>query len=268
MVASPPQSPKPNLFGAFFQRFKRTAHGSSLAKTYDSGPGSNRNRYFACDFLAEKGIASVIWFQDLLALHGSDTQVFDLHLLVHDPAEAAAFFTQAGYSRISVDWTFEDDPEFSERGIRLSSPDSKTVVFLLPCQDWYYDLDDSVENYLPALHTFLDSMIEFWLNISSRDYVDRLRFALWVACLIGYCYALTDSDGSPVKEALYAKRLKMEHREVHYHIVSKEQTEEFTTTNRHQYHMRRYREIKEGTFIPSPYKKGVHKASLNAILEQ
>ncbi|KAF2492111.1 hypothetical protein BU16DRAFT_564575 [Lophium mytilinum] len=172
------------------------------------------------------------------------------------------------FSLIPVDWIFEDDPEFSERGIRLSSPDSATVVLLLPCQDWYYDLDDSVENYLPALHTFLDSMIEFWLNISSRDYVDRLRFALWIACLIGYCYALTDSDGSRVKEAFYAERLKMEHREVHYHIVSSEQTEGFTTTNRHLYHMRRYREIKEGTFIPVPYTKGVHKASLPAILEQ
>src|ERR1700709_482313 len=101
-------------------------------------------------------------------------------------------------------------------------------------------------------------MIEFWLTTTSQDYVDRLGFALYIGCLINYCYYLQGSKGETVKDPAYAENLKPEHREVHYNIVSADPKEEsFTTTSRHMYHVRRSREIKEGSFAPKPYKKGV-----------
>ena len=50
-------------------------------------------RYEVCRLLADKRVPNVIWLEDLLALHGSDTQVWDLHLLVEDPLTAAKSFS-------------------------------------------------------------------------------------------------------------------------------------------------------------------------------
>ena len=150
----------------------------------------------------------------------------------------------------------------------LHSQASTGIVFH-KASDWYYEMDSSVQDFLPPIHTFLDSMIEFWLNISSRDYVDRLGFALYIGCLINYCYGLQDSEGEPVKTPAFAKKLKPEHREVHFNITAADPKEQsFTTTNRHLYHVRRSQEIKEGTFVPKPYEKGVFRAALTSVSEQ
>ncbi len=229
---------------------------------------TSNDRYVACNVLAEKGLSSVIWLEDLLVLHGSDTQVWDLNLLVQEPRAAADVLLQAGYKETPPNSRFDDDPEFSERAIRIVLSPSSTGVVLHPAQDWHYDLNESVQNFLPRLHKFLDSIIEFWLNISSRDYVDRLLFALYIGCLINYCYYLKDENGEPVKDPAYAKNLKPEHREVHYDIVAKDpKMESFTTTNRHQYHARRSREIKDGLFNPEPYQEGVFRAPLTTLSE-
>lgn len=65
-------------------------------------------------------VFNVIWFENLLALHGSNTQVWDLNLLVQDPREAATVLLNLGYVETPTDSKFEDDPDFAERGIRMA----------------------------------------------------------------------------------------------------------------------------------------------------
>ena len=227
------------------------------------------DRYEVCRLLADKRVPNVIWLEDLLALHGSDTQVWDLHLLVEDPGTAAKILLHSGYEETPPEAKFENDPEFSKQAIRLTRYRSSTGVVLHSAREWYYQLGDGVQDFLPPLHSFLDSMIEFWLNISSQDYLDRLGFALYIGCLINHCYYLQSSEGEPVKSPTYAEKLKPEHREVHYNITSADPKEEsFTTTSRHMYHVRRSREIKEGIFVPRPYEKGAFRAPLTTVSEQ
>lgn len=219
--------------------------------------------------LAEKQVRCVLWLEDLLVLHGSDTQVWDLNILVEDPRTAANILLKKGFKETPPDSKFENDPEFNTRAIRIAHPQSSTGIVLIQAADWYYDLNDGAEDFLPTLHNFLDSMIEFWLNISSQDYVDRLGFALYIGCIINYCYYLRDSKGEPVKSNGYAENLKPEHREVHYNIVSADpKAESFTTTNRHIYHVRRSKEIQQGSFEAKPYEKGVFRSSLTTVSEQ
>jgi len=95
-----------------------------------------------------------------------------------------------------------------------------------------------------------------------------VRFALYLGCLIYYCYYLKDANGEVVKDPAYAKKLKPEHREVHYDFVADSaQQENFTTTSRHQYHARRSREITEGTFTPQPYQKAAFRLPLTTLPE-
>ena len=210
----------------------------------------------------------VVWLEDLLVLHGSKILVWDLNLLVQDPQEAAGILRGAGYEESSMHTRFENDPEFAERSVRMARPSTETGVVLLPAQDWYYDLNEDVEDFLPPLNVFLDSIFEFWLNISSEDYVVRLRFALYIGCLINYSYNLTTLDGHPVKDPAYAKNLQPAHRELHYDIVSDDpKAESFTITKRHQYHVRRSKEITDGFFSPRPYKRGVFRQNLTALYE-
>ena len=234
-----------------------------------TSPATGHGRYDVCRLLADKGVPNVIWLEDLLALHGSNTQVWDLHLLVGDPHTAAKILLDSSYNETPAETRFENDPEFNKRAIRVARCRSSTGVVLHSATDWYYQLGNGVQDFLPPLHSFLDSMIEFWLNISSQDYVDRLGFALYIGCLINYCYYLQSSKGERVKSPAYAEKLKPEHREVHYNITAADPKEEsFTTTGRHLYHVRRSREIKEGAFVPKPYDKGVFRAPLTTVSEQ
>ncbi|CZR62757.1 uncharacterized protein PAC_12654 [Phialocephala subalpina] len=248
-----------NLSKLHIFQSRQTKHASSV---------EGNQRYDVCKLLADHRVPNVIWLEDLLALHGSDTQVWDLHLLVEDPATAAKILLGNGYQVTPPEAKFANDPEFSKRAIRLTHDQFLANVILHSARDWYYELGGHVQDFLPPLHSFLDSLIEFWLNISSQDYVDRLGFALYISCLINYCYAIQSAEGELVKNPTYAKKLKPEHREVHYNITSSDPKEEsFTTTNRHIYHARRSREIREGIFIPTPYGKGVFKLPLTAVPE-
>lgn len=237
------------------------------AKQFDSA--TIDKRYEVCKVLADNGISNVIWLEDLLALHGSNTQVWDLHILVGDLAIASKALLGRGYTQSPPEAKFETELEFSERAIRHVHHQSSTAVVLHSTENWYYQLVDDIPDFLPPINSFLDSMIEFWLNISSRDYVDRLGFALYIGCLINYCYGLQTFDGEQIRDPAYAKNLKPEHREVHYNITAADIEEEsFTTTNRHAYHVRRSREIKEGIFEAKPYEKGVFRAPLTTVSEQ
>ena len=210
----------------------------------------------------------MIWLEDLLVLHGSKTELWDLHLLVQDPQEAAGILQGVGYSESSMQTRFKNEPEFTERSVRMECQSSGTGVVLLHSQDWYYDLQADVTDFLPPLNMFLDSMFEFWLKISSQDYVDRLRFALYIGRLINYCYELTDVSGQAVKDSAFAQNLQLVHREIHYDIVSDDpKAKSFTATRRHQYHVRRSEEILKGIFSPQPYKANVFRPDLTLIIE-
>jgi hypothetical protein len=232
------------------------------------------NRYRASSLLASHGIPNVVWLEDLLALHGCDTMVWDLNLLVPNPHAAAACLLELGYHLTSPEARFQHDPAFSKSSVRVkrTPPSTETGVVLLPAGDWYYAIQNqNPQNPLPPLHSFLDSVMEFWLNISSEDYIDRLESALYVAALIGYCYVLPNDDKdatlAKVKTIEYGQKLKPEHRELHYDIVAGK--ESFTHTARHRYHAQKYREIRAGLFIPRPpgERRG-HRAQLGGVPEE
>ena len=234
---------------------------------HNIGPSTREdNRYRASRLLASKGVQNVIWLEDLLALHGSDTMVWDLNLLVKDAVEAATCLSKLGYHQTVLEARFQHDPDFSQRCIRLVEPESTEIaVVLLPAQDWYYDMQNQNQNPLPPLHLFLNSVMEYWLNISSKDYVDHLDFALYIAALINYCYGLTDKDGARVKSVEYGDILKAENRELHYDILDGRQ--DFTHTARHRYHAQKYREIKAGFFTPAPYQTDGYRLQLGTLAE-
>jgi hypothetical protein len=133
------------------------------------------SRYEVCRLLADKRIPNVIWLEDLLALHGSNTQVWDLHLLVEDPRTAAKILLDSGYEEMPPETKFENDPEFSKRAIRIARHRSSTGVVLHSAREWYYQLDDGVQDFLPQLHSFLDSVIEFWLNYFLSGLLGSIR---------------------------------------------------------------------------------------------
>lgn len=223
-------------------------------------------RYRASSLLSSNGISNVVWLEDLLALNGSDTMVWDLNLLVQDPIEAATCLLKLGYHQTTPEARFQHDAEFTESSVRLiQSASPATAVVLLPAQDWQFDMQNQGQNPRPTLHSFLDSVMAFWLNISSKDYIERLEFALYVAGLMTFCYALTDEDGGEVKTIEYGERLKVEHRELHYDILAGEQS--FTHTARHRYHAQKYREIKAGLFTPVPYQKDGYRPQLGTLTE-
>ena len=190
----------------------------------------------------------------------------------------------------------------SQGGIDQDTLDTDTAVILLPAQDWYFDLGRDIDlkgsapwAFRPPLSRLLDALMSFWLRLSSVDYTSRLRFSLYIGVLISYCYQLTDDshDHCSVGMVEYAQYLRPEHRELHYDIVAsfdedgvsevegrkvrrkngkgageqRRNMEDFTTVRRHQYHVRRWQEIQEGTFTPAPYEKGKDREAL-AVLEE
>ena len=225
------------------------------------------SRLEPCYILWKHDVDSVLWFKDLLAAHGSNHACEgDLSLLVTQPYEAAKLLEQSGYRPKPRNDQFEDA---SELRVRMEHPFNGTAVVLLCAEDWYYDLKMTTEGFLPSLSAFLDAIMEYWLNISSKNYVTRLSFASYIGLLIYDCYKIKTSDGVSTKDPAFAERLRLYHRELHYDIVSGDpKAESFTATKRHEYHQRRSREIKDGLFVPKPYKKGSYRLELSALTEQ
>ncbi|KAF1961309.1 hypothetical protein CC80DRAFT_589704 [Byssothecium circinans] len=228
----------------------------------------SEDRYAASTFLKTNGIANVIWLEDVLAHYGSDTQAWDLNLLVQNTLSAAEVLQNSGYNLCTPCDRFSDDPGFCGKSLQLSHPSRDTKVVLYCANDWYFELEPTMQSTMPLLNQFIDALMEMWLNISLRDYVERIRFALHIAVLLRYCYYLTDPNHGPVKSTEYASNLRKEHRELHYDIVAGDPQKYFAQTERHRHHVRRYTEIKNGEFDPQPYKKGVYKPELAALHEE
>ena len=236
--------------------------------SHGQGSIKDNTRFKPCDLLRRERVPNVIWLEDLLVRHGSNTVAIDLHLLVEDVHQAADVLQKFRYGRIIPDSDNPSDLSSTVQNVRLTGPSDEYYVVLLPASHWYYDINQQVDAFTPPLNRFLDSMMEFWLSISSQDYEERLPFALYIACIIKYCYELTAPTGDPVKDPAYARNLKNTHHELHYDIVLNDPAKpSFTTTARHRYHVMKSREIANGTFRPKPYKKGEYRPNLSSLAE-
>lgn len=249
---------------------KSTATAYSRPRLVGHHTDNSSDRFESCYFLWRNKIPAVVWFEDLLFLHKGNTQMLDgdLKLLVQDPQEAANIMCSAGYKVAATNPKVFCEPELVEQSVRMALPWRETGVVLLSARDWCYEMDGSAEGFLPPIHDFLDSMMEYWLRISSQNYKNRLHFALYIGNLINDCYKLKDSKGNAVKDPAYAKMLQPAHRELHYDIVQEDpKADSFTITKRHEYHKRRSQDIKDGLFTPEPYRKGVYRPSLTTLTE-
>lgn len=225
------------------------------------------DRYQITALLQSNRIPYAIWLEDVLVAYGSDTQVWELNLLVEHPPSAAEVLYRAGYSLCSPGKRFADDPEFAGKGICVSSPVAEMKTILYSAKDWHFSLKPDIYG-LPPLNEFIDSLLDLWLNISLQDYVDRLPFALHISCLITYCYRLEDPQYGPVKSVDYASRLQKEHQELHFEIVSGDPKKKFFTTERHRFHAHLYEEIKLGKRTPQAAQSGRYRVQLSTVDER
>jgi hypothetical protein len=246
---------------------KSNTTGSNDPETYhNDGQREIDDRYRVSSLLKAKDIPHVYWLEDVLVAYGSDTQVWDLCVLVADPKYTAEVLCHAGYTLSSASAKFADDPKFCEKGLCISQRGSDSSVILYSAQDWHFQLEQDMYG-LPDLNDFLDSLMDLWLNISVQDYIDRLPFGLHTASLITYCYLLEDPKYGPVNSKDYASHLKKEHRELHLEIVAADRTKNFASTPRHMYHVRRYWEIKTGEWNPPEGLTKQYKLQLSTLDE-
>ena len=224
------------------------------------------DRLEVCRALSRGNHASVIWLYDLLFHYGGPTVVWDVHVLVDDLQAAANCLKRAGYLKIEAAAQFADLPEFNEKAIRMKRATNDTCATLMAASEWHYNPRTYSSSHYPPLAEYLNSLIATWLNISTKDYVDRLEYGLFIGNLINGCYDLEDGVRGAVKSEEYAQHLDPEHRELHYDIVAAS-TESFTTTRRHAYHMRKYREIKDGLYEARPYAPGKYRQTLSKVAE-
>jgi hypothetical protein len=222
-------------------------------------------RYEPCDILKRRGIACVVWFEDALALYGSDTVVFELYVLVQDVSKAKKVLTLAGYKEPRRD-PKAAEPIYDDRiyrgGVELerASGSPGDAVVLISADAWEYDVAQELAPRrpgsppLPLLDKFIDSLMSHWLNMSEGEYKDRLLWAMSLASLIYYAYNLQGPEGSAVRAVDFAQRLRPEHRELHYDLVGRyPQKVGISSYRKHEYHAMRCREIREGRFVARPY---------------
>ena len=229
-------------------------------------PRHPSQRYAPCHILEKEGITNVIWFEDALAIYGSDTAVFDLYLLVSDESKAAAVLRKSGYR--DVPRAAAPTNERARRGwTRLERPEggSTDITVLISASEWNYDLNDRVPHNLgpiPPLNKFVDTLLAYWLDIPKDEYSQQYAWAMFVAVLIGYAYNLP-SPNDNVQSLDFAEHLRPEVRELHYDIVgSYPRKSDFTSFRKHEYHALRCQQIRGGEFTPRPYPTDYFPVSL------
>lgn len=231
------------------------------AITPSSSPTSERltHRYRPSKILDKSNIPNIVWFEDALALHGSDTAVFDLFLLVPNSREAADVLIRDGYEETEIPSPFPNDERSCRGGIRLKlptgSPENGTV--LIDASVWHYDLQFKTDldiAPLPPLNKYIESIMEYWLELSEEDYVKKCLWAMSLATQISYAYTIETPEGEAVRTEDFAQQLRPEFAELHYDMVGNYPRQSFIGSYRkHEYHAIRYQQIKEGTFTPRPY---------------
>jgi hypothetical protein len=213
-------------------------------------------RYQPCHILARAGISNVVWFEDLLTRYGSDTVVWEVQLLVADPESAARTLAEAGYKNTPLKIAFQGDVPSLLGGIRMAMPDRdpSTAVLLHRAKDWDCDLASPADNFIPPLEKFMDSIAGYWLSMSDEDFMNKDLLAEYVYGLLVYCYSLKGRLGPIVRHSAFARKLRPEHRELHYELTTDYPGKDgMTRQGHHQYHAMRYHQIKEGKFFPKPY---------------
>lgn len=223
-------------------------------------------RFEPCRLLASHGIPSVAWFEDALAAYADDLPLFDLHLLVSDPRQAAdVLLGYSGYYAAPI--SRASDPRAPLGGIRLEGStvlDSSSIahgVILLDAAAWQYDPQNSTEEDwhgpVPHLDMFLASVMTFWVTMPEEEYRRNIRLANSVADVIFHGYLLNERDGQPVRRPEFADKLPPELRELHYDLTGRYPGQVAINAGRkHEYHALRYRQILEGGFTPRPYPTG------------
>ncbi|GAQ45908.1 similar to An03g02240 [Aspergillus niger] len=193
-----------------------------------TGEGGRDARYNVCQVLMDHHVPHAIWFEDALDYYGVPTAVFDLYILVMYIDMAVKILAKAG-------WRFDmqiphhvgnaqvDLVDFPQQ--RLISPDGETRTVLLPAADWKFPLASdtrlefvplkvmpSLKVPFPPLASFLDALIESWLECPSNYEM----LSLVLACQISYLYAHVPA----LKEKSFAEQLRLEHRQFHYDVLA------------------------------------------------
>ena len=193
-----------------------------------TGEGGDEIRYSVCQVLIEHQVPHVVWFEDTLVHYGVPTAVFDLYILVKDIELAANLLAKAGWSSDMqlphlVGNAKVDLVDFPQQ--RLISPKGQTRTVLLPAADWRFSLTHnarlewvpleimpSLKVPFPPLASFLDALIESWLECPSNYEM----LSLVLACQISYLYAHVPA----LKEKSFAEQLRLEHRQFHFDVLA------------------------------------------------
>lgn len=252
--------------GSIFRKLiaaSRTHRNASISGSAPETPPRLRHlaqRYAACRLLEKKGIPNVVWFEDVLALYGSDAAVFDLHILVPDKFAAAAALLKSGYSNALVAGKSSNDRHLFRGGIRVeaSRGSSRTGTVLIDASEWDYDLRHRAVcdlAPLPPLDKFLEALMCYWLSIPDAGYKEgNFVWAMSVATLISYAYDLPSPTRNLLRRPGFAAHLRPEIHELHYDLIGEYPRKSgISSLRKHQYHALRYRQIRAGRFSPQPY---------------
>jgi hypothetical protein len=214
------------------------------------------SRYEPCRILTTNGITNVVWFDDVVAFYHGNRVVFDLNLLVANPRIAANILIEAGFRETRSNPIFLNDLRSCRGGIRLSKHFSKEEVVLISASEWNYDPSLTVASSsapFPPLNSFLDSLMGRWLGMSETEYDEKHLFAMSLVGLINDCYNLKGPHVC-VRSIQYAQRLLPEHRELHFDLIGDHPGKQgISTYRKHEYHVLRCEQIKNGDFTPEPY---------------
>jgi hypothetical protein len=186
---------------------------------------SNSNpRHLPCALLHSQGIRCVAWFEDAIAHYGVPTIVFDLYVLVQDPASAAKLLLQSGWTFMQREQKIGNatlacmqyalSPPTQNSIRRAGELPGPTTTVLLRADDWNFDLEQhwSPAIVIPPLAPLLDALIDSWLD--SPD--DNLMLRMHLGCMIAYLY-----DYAPeLQQETFAVQLKKEHHQYHYDVRS------------------------------------------------
>ncbi|OJI87735.1 hypothetical protein ASPTUDRAFT_421134 [Aspergillus tubingensis CBS 134.48] len=193
-----------------------------------TGEGGRDARYNVCQVLTDNRVPHAIWFEDALVHFDVPTAVFDLYILVEAIDVAANILAKAGWhSDIQAPHLIGnaevDLLNFPQQ--RLIPPDGETRTILLPATDWKFPLTSdtrsefvplkvmpSLKVPFPPLASFLDALIESWLDCPSNYEM----LSLVLACQISYLYAHVPA----LKEKSFAEQLRFEHRQFHFDVLA------------------------------------------------
>lgn len=187
---------------------------------------STEPRYASCLVLDDSKIPYVIWFEDALSYHGVPTAVFKLYILVTDINLAADCLVQAGWTVDTQSPHKVGNAEVKLPQVPLLSPTKETKSVCLQASDWRFPLNADThlerafvkdipdrELLFPPLPALLDALVESWFD-APDGHNEALQ--LHLAIQFGYLYEYVPS----LKERSFAERMKYEHRQLHYDILS------------------------------------------------